>query len=61
MLVFNLDKEINFKDFLDFFGFKGMIDNFFIMYIVFSVDISKSFWWFEKNIGVSELVFRMFE
>lgn len=60
-LVPHSDKEINLKDFSDFFGPKGTIDNFFTTYIAPSVDTSKSPWRFEKNIGVSESALKMFE
>lgn len=54
-------KEVNLKDFSDFFGPDGTIDSFFNTYIAPSVDTSKSPWRFEKNIGVSKSALEMFE
>ncbi|WP_404343638.1 type VI secretion system membrane subunit TssM [Pseudoalteromonas mariniglutinosa] len=57
----NADKEVNLKDFTRFFGPNGTIDNFFNRYVASSVDMSKSPWRFEQDIGMSAAALRMFE
>ncbi|MGF1725734.1 type VI secretion system membrane subunit TssM [Photobacterium nomapromontoriensis] len=54
-------KDVKLKDFGRFFGYDGILDNFFDTYLEPFVDTSKTHWRFTKNIGVSAESLRLFE
>lgn len=54
-------REVKLKDFGRFFGYDGVMDQFFDTYLNAFVDTSNGKWRFNKNIGVSEQSLRAFE
>ncbi|KLV03731.1 type VI secretion protein IcmF [Photobacterium aquae] len=54
-------RDVKIKDFGRFFGYGGILDNFFITYLEPFVDTSKGQWRFTKNVGVSETSLQLFK
>lgn len=55
------DIDVKLKDFSKFFGYGGLIDDFFVKYVEQYVDTSRSRWRFTDNVGISNRTLRQFQ